>query len=202
MKNLICLFFAVVFVASTHAQTSAETYFPYDLIFPNSIAPKNNSIQYSSGIKSMIGVGIVKPITSRFYLTSNLGFSIWTSKAVVVDFNGNQLDEYRTTGKLFNLSFGERFHIFRFKKSSFYSALQFNLQYRLNKFNPNNIGLSMEPSIGWRKKLGEKSEVTFSIGYDQPITSNKYTNGNQSGNTAFSVGYNFRLSNTKNLTQK
>ncbi len=173
----------------------------FDPIYPEEFC--NNcftNIEFSSGVKYSIGIGLVKPVSERFDLVTNLGFGYWNYEVTIQTSGGiwyeGFYDQYKEKMSLFNFSVGERFHLFQLKNSSFYSGLNFNVQLYTQDLQK-NAGLSIEPTFGWRKSLTTKSELFIAVGYDQHLTSYSEISNRRPGKLAFNLGYNIVLQSKK-----
>jgi len=196
MKNLIVVLSILLGGTTIKAQTvdlipngNLEFFYPFSLDCINCYS----NLAFNSGIKYGIGLGLVKEISPRFDLITNLGFGYWNYKVRVEYYGGGgYFDQYDESTALFNLSIGERFHLVEFAKSSIFSGLNFNFQLNTTEFYK-KFGVSLEPTIGWRKSFGQKSELFIATGFDQHLTSYTRFSQKKPGRIVFNIGYNFLL---------
>ena len=188
MKNVICLILVVLFSYNIQAQLSLE-------IIPNpnvDCANCFNNYDVTTGTKFQIGFGIVKEIVPRFDAVSNIGYGYWNYNLVFKSFDGRIVDEFNRDEHVFNLSIGERFHIVQFGNSSIYSGLNLNFQIHAGDFIQ-NTGFSLEPTFGWRKSTGKKTEIFIAAGYDQHL--NRAVENQKPGKVTVNLGFNVVLKN-------
>ena len=194
MKTLLSIFIAVVFCLQTNAQNDSP-YSPGIVFFDPTFDCINcltiAEYDYHTGVKTGIGIGLAKEITPRVDLTTHLSYQFW-SYQVNYRHSTYYYESFEENNHLINISIGQRFHFAKFKTSSFYTATNLNFQKYLNDTHK-NFGLSIEPALGWKKDLGQKSECFLSLGYDQLLTSYSNSSIQRPGRLGINLGINILL---------
>lgn len=203
MKYIVSLLVLLIGFFFSYAQ--ADLAFIADPLVPD---PNNNvdcancglgGDDFGTGIKLGMGYGIAKEVKPDIDLIATIGYAYWRYQ---VQQNGTFFgNPYIQDAHLFNLAIGGRVHLLRGETSSLFTGMNVNVQYHDVRFR-RRFGLSIEPTLGWCRSIGDNHEFFAQVGYDQHVSSYSQYYQRHPRKVSVAIGFNLKIGDGSDLQEE